>query len=126
MDLLSFSLNKLLDSIIKCFSVSRGCPRITRLSYEDDILIFSSACPTSLQLVMQTNGSYEAMSGQQINVQKSCFLVHDKLLRYRAAIVQRVTGFVHKPFSCVIFGLSVIFWEGEKNLFHGNGTVCNQ
>ena len=79
-EVLSLSLNKLLENRdFKCFSVPRGCPKITHLSYADDVIIFLSACPSSLWCVMQTIGWYEEVSGQQINVQKSDFLVHDKL-----------------------------------------------
>ena len=52
-EVLSRSLNKLLENQnFKCFSVLRGFPKITHLSYADDVLIISSACSTSLQCVM--------------------------------------------------------------------------
>lgn len=40
-EVLSHSLNKLLENrLFKCLSVPKGCPRITHLSYADDIFIF--------------------------------------------------------------------------------------
>ncbi|XP_027174413.1 uncharacterized protein LOC113774033 [Coffea eugenioides] len=63
-EVLSRSLNKLIEyQEFKCFSVPRGCSRITHLSYADGVLVFSSASSSSLRCVMQTIRSYEAISG---------------------------------------------------------------
>ncbi|XP_071918720.1 uncharacterized protein [Coffea arabica] len=105
MEVLSRSLNKLLESQnFKCFSVPRGCPKITHLSYADDVIIFLRAHPSSLRCVMQTIGWYEKVSSQQINVQKSDFLVHDKLPAHCVAKVRRATGFVVKAFPIRYLG----------------------
>ncbi|XP_071906091.1 uncharacterized protein [Coffea arabica] len=119
-EVMSRSLNKLLENReFKCFLVPKGCPKITHLSYTDDVLVFSGACSSSLRCVIQTIGGYEAISGQKINVQKCGFLTHDKLPSYCMARVRRATGFGHKSFpvrysGCPLFtGLrkSVYFME---------------
>mgnify|MGYP004727269031 CR=1 FL=1 len=76
----------------------RGCPSITHLSYTDDTIIFSSARPSSLNLIMKTLKTYKTLSSQQLNVHKSYFLVHDKLLMQQKTNVQRITGFVQQSF----------------------------
>nr|XP_027123281.1 uncharacterized protein LOC113740010 [Coffea arabica] len=59
-EVLSRSLNKLIEHWeFQCFSVPPRCPRITHLSYADDVLVFSSASSSSLRCVMQTIRNYE-------------------------------------------------------------------
>ncbi|XP_027171858.1 uncharacterized protein LOC113771481 [Coffea eugenioides] len=88
----------------KCFSVPRGCPKITHLSYADDVLVFSGASSSSLRCVMQIIENYGAVSGQEINVQKCGFMVHAKLPSHCVARVRRVTGFGLKSFPVRYLG----------------------
>ena len=119
-EVLSRSLNKLLENRdFKCFSMPRACPKITHLSYADDVIVFSSACPTSLRYVMQTIGWYEEVSGQQINIQKSGFLVHEKLSSRCVARVRRVTGFVAKPFLVRYLGYPLFIGRRKSAYFLG-------
>nr|XP_027086510.1 uncharacterized protein LOC113708247 [Coffea arabica] len=104
-EVLSRSLNQLVEHReFKCFSVPRGCPMITHLSYADDVLVFSGASSASLRCVMQIIGKYEAVSGQEINVQKSGFMVHAKLPSQCVARIRRVTGFGLKSFPVRYLG----------------------
>ena len=81
---LSRSLNQLVAYRgFQGFRVLRSCPTITHLGYADDVLIFSGANTTSLKLAIKILGDYEVVSGQLINKQKSCFLVHAALERPR-------------------------------------------
>ncbi|XP_027120639.2 uncharacterized protein [Coffea arabica] len=104
-EVLSRSLNKLVEHRgFKCFSVPRGSPKITHLSYADDVLVFLGASSSSLRCVMQTIENYEAVSGHEINVQKCGFMVHAKLPRQCVARVRRLTGFGLKSFPVRYLG----------------------
>lgn len=119
-EVLSRSLNALLEHRgFKCFSVPRGCPKITHLSYADDVLVFSSACSSSLRCVMQIIGGYEQISGQELNVKKCGFLVHDKLPRHCVARVRRVTGFGLKSFPVQYLGCLLFVGRRKSQYFMG-------
>ena len=130
-EVMSRSLNKLLENReFKCFLVPKGCPKITHLSYTDDVLVFSGACSSSLRCVIQTIGGYEAISGQKINVQKCGFLAHDKLPSYCMARVRRATGsagngFWPQIFSCAILGLPAFHRASKECVLHGDGAVSH-
>ena len=96
--------------------VLKACPKITHLSYANDIIIFSSAYPTSLRCVMQTIGWYEEVSGQQINVDKSDFLVHDMTPSRCVARVWQVTGFVLKSLPVRYLGCP-LFSGRRKSMY---------
>nr|XP_027083663.1 uncharacterized protein LOC113705962 [Coffea arabica] len=104
-EVLSRSLNQLVEHReFKCFSVPRGCPRITHLSYADDVLVFTGASSASLRCVMQVIENYEAVLGQEINVQKCGFMVHAKLPSQCVARIRRATGFGLKSFPVRYLG----------------------
>ena len=115
--MLSHSFSSLLESRdFRCVSVPRGFPKSTHLSYADDILIFSSTCPTSLRGVMQTIEVYKAVSSQKINAQKCCFLVHEKLPSRCVARVWRVTVFAPKSFPVCYLGY-LLFSGRRKSMY---------
>ena len=86
------------------FFVKRGCPLVTHLGYANDVLVFSSANVKSLKLLKRVLTTYEAVSGQRINAGKSCFLVHPKVCPSKKMTIQRLTGFMYKPFPIKYLG----------------------
>nr|XP_027082134.1 uncharacterized protein LOC113704429 [Coffea arabica] len=101
------------------FSVPRGCPLVTHLGYADDVLVFSSASAGSLKLVKRVLTNYEAVSGQRINAGKSCFLVHPKVGLSRRMAIQRLTGFMYKPFPIKYLGFPLYCGRRKKEFFGG-------
>lgn len=59
------------------FYMQQRGPQINHLSFADDTIIFTSGRTKSLQLIMKVLATYESMSGQQINKNKSHFIVPD-------------------------------------------------
>ena len=55
--------------------MERNGPQINHLSFADDIIIFTSTENNSLHLIMKTIEEYEGVSGQQVNKEKSFFMV---------------------------------------------------
>nr|XP_027067665.1 uncharacterized protein LOC113693307 [Coffea arabica] len=101
------------------FFVPRGCPLVTHLGYADDVLVFSSATVRSLKLVKWVLTTYEAVSGQRINAGKSCFLVHLKVCLSTKMAIQRLTGFMYKPFPIKYLGFPLYCGHRKKEYFGG-------
>jgi len=66
------------DNIIKPFTHPTGSSIISHLSYYDDIIIFTNGNKRSCQKLMDFLHSYEDLSGQKINMQKSSFTMDTK------------------------------------------------
>ncbi|XP_075079894.1 uncharacterized protein LOC142165180 [Nicotiana tabacum] len=74
---LSRGLNSLHRNPYFCsFGLPKWSSKINHLVYADDTIIFSSADATSLRLIMEVLGAYEATSGQLINKSKSALYMH--------------------------------------------------
>ena len=66
---------------------------------------------------MQTNGWYEEVSGQQINIDKSGFLVYDKTSSRCVARVRQVTGFVLKSLPVRYLGCPLFSGRRKNGYF---------
>ncbi|WMV46072.1 hypothetical protein MTR67_039457 [Solanum verrucosum] len=75
-EVLSRMLNLLhQDQNYKGFHMQIGGPQINHLCFADDVIIFTAATRSSLQLIMKTLSTYEAVSDQSINKENSHFMV---------------------------------------------------
>ena len=106
------------------YKVSIGCRIVTHLSYADDVVIFTSCLKSSLCLVMRVLEDYCAISGQKVNKQKSCFLVHSRLAPQRRRIFKQIT---RAPFGLAVLGVvfkkqhcSILFLSLRKSIFRLN------
>ncbi|KAH0695796.1 hypothetical protein KY289_013278 [Solanum tuberosum] len=63
------------DQSYKGFHMQIRGPQINHLCFADDVIIFTSATRSSLQLIMKTLNTYEVVSNQSINKEKSHFMV---------------------------------------------------
>ncbi|XP_027081100.2 uncharacterized protein [Coffea arabica] len=121
-EVLSRGLNNLaLQSGFLSFKVPYGCPDITHLAFADDILIFANGSALSLRAIMQVLEAYQRCSGQLINVQKSCYLVHPMLSTARRRVIHRITKFSYKPFPIYYLGFPLYFGRCKSSYF---GGVC--
>lgn len=50
-------------------------PQINHLNFANDVIIFTSGTSRSLELIMKALVTYEKVSGQMVNKNKSHFLV---------------------------------------------------
>nr|XP_027088662.1 uncharacterized protein LOC113710011 [Coffea arabica] len=104
-EVLSRSLNALAEHrSYRPFKVPSGCPVVTHLAYADDVIIFTNGLKASVQLVKRVVDGYYSLSGQQVNCQKSYFLVHPRLPPQHRAMIRMVTGFSYKSFPIKYLG----------------------
>ncbi|XP_027096071.1 uncharacterized protein [Coffea arabica] len=120
-------LSRLLNSLLlskgfKPFKVPPGCPSITHLAYADDVIIFSSGLKRSIQLVMNVLHSYVSVSGQKVNHQKSCFLLHSTIPRVRKSMVAEITGFQPREFPVKYLGCPLYVGRRKKCYF---SEICD-
>lgn len=82
-ELLSRILNNLFHhQHYKGFNMVITGPQINHLSFADDIIIFTSGEKVSLQLIMKTLSTYEMVSDQLINTNKSHFMIPTNTPQY--------------------------------------------
>ncbi|WMV32834.1 hypothetical protein MTR67_026219 [Solanum verrucosum] len=75
-EVLSRMLNLLhQDQNYKGFHMQIRGPQINHLCFADDVIIFTAATTGSLQLIMKTLSTYEVVSDQSINKEKSHFMI---------------------------------------------------
>ena len=70
---------------------------------------------------MQVLERYQRCSGQLINAQKSCYLVHPALLPARRMVVERVTAFAWQSFPIRYLGFPLYFGRCKSAYF---GEMC--
>ena len=77
-EVLSRQLNMLYNNpLYSGFHMEKRGPQINHLSFVDDIIIFTSTNRKSLQLIVETITDYEKVSDQQLNKDKSFYMVTD-------------------------------------------------
>ncbi|XP_047252762.1 uncharacterized protein LOC124887329 isoform X2 [Capsicum annuum] len=77
----------------KGFDVPKWSYKINHLAYADDTIIFTSADSVFLKMIKNTLQEYEKVSGQMINVSKSFFYMHQKVVDALVQEVASITGF---------------------------------
>ncbi|EOY25449.1 Uncharacterized protein TCM_016755 [Theobroma cacao] len=93
-----FSDHKSLHYLSGCFMP------ISHLAFADDIVIFTNGCRPALQKILIFLQEYEAVSGQQVNHQKSCFITSNGCPMTRRQIIAHTTGFQHKTLPVIYLG----------------------
>ncbi|WMV27386.1 hypothetical protein MTR67_020771 [Solanum verrucosum] len=116
-------LTKLMEQLISesfiPYSVDKGCPSFTHLSYADDTILFSSGDPLSLMAMMNKLSVYEKCSGQLINKDKSCFLVAPNTHESLTYDIKRITGFSQSNFPFTYLGCPIYFGRQRVKYFDG-------
>lgn len=105
------------------FRVPAGCPIITHLAYANDVIIFCRARKQSIQMVMQILMEYCAVSGQQVNQSKSCYMSHSKLPLERRRVGGQMTGFQWKAFPVKYLGFPLFYGRCRCSYF---SKVCSK
>lgn len=95
------------------FHLPRGAVKISHLLFADDVIIFMNGGLSSLRNLKLFLSRYEACSGQQVNVQKSCFMASKKMPRSSIRNISHLTGFSHKTGSILYLGIP-LFYGREK------------
>ncbi|XP_019246545.1 PREDICTED: uncharacterized protein LOC109226206 [Nicotiana attenuata] len=111
-EVLSGSLNKLFEhKSFMGFGMPKWSDPLNHLAYADKTIIFASAHPPSLSKIMAVLGSYERISGQMINKDKSSYYMHSKVANGLFQAVGAITGFarVLDPPNNILENLHKIF-----------------
>lgn len=100
------------------FYVSAGS-RVPYLAFADDIFIFFRCSQDALEAIREFFGSYQAMSGQRINVAKSSYLCSNRASADQLALVQSILGFRQQEFPFVYLGAPIDRGRTRVVLFDG-------
>lgn len=97
------------------YSLDNGSPMVNHLCYADDTILFSSADPLSIGLMMNKLRAYENISGQRINKKKCGIYVSANLTEDNIKEIELISGFNHLKFPMQYLGCPII--KGGKKLF---------
>ncbi|XP_027156634.1 uncharacterized protein LOC113758125 [Coffea eugenioides] len=101
------------------FKVPSKCPTVTHLAYADGVIIFCSGVKCTLQRVLRVLEAYCNVSGQQLNLQKSCFIAHDALTQSWTRVISQVTGFQARSLLLKYLGCSLYSGRRRRCFFSG-------
>lgn len=97
---------------------SRG-PQINHLSFADDIIIFSSTTRDTLHMIMKTLATYESVSDQLINKDKSHFMVPSNAPIEVINVIVEITGFTQKNSPITYLGCP-LYIGGQKIIYYSD------
>lgn len=116
----------MMDSLIHSnfipYSKYQNGPIISHLCYTDDIILYSSGDPNYLKMMMSKQKTYERISGQLVNKNKSGFYVTLKDSDPKINIIKQLTGFTHCQFPMQYLGCPI--YVGHKKMMYFNTMVA--
>lgn len=92
-------------------------PQVKNMSFLCDIILFTSRRHKTLKLITQTLKSYEEVSGQMENKDKSHFMIHFNAFNNTRDRIQRVTGFKQKEGPITYLGCPLFIGKPKIILF---------
>ncbi|WMV46066.1 hypothetical protein MTR67_039451 [Solanum verrucosum] len=116
----NWMLNKLyLNQNYQGFHMEPRGPQINHLSFADDVIIFTSGQRTSIQLIMKTLTTYEQVSNQLINRDKSHFMLHVDSPQGIAEMLKEEAGFTQKDNPINYLGCP-LYIGGQRNIYYSH------
>lgn len=127
-EFLSQKLNALNNNVeFLGFSMNIRCPSINYLAFADDIILFFSGCRKSLELMMGALSTYEKVSGQMVNKQKSSVSISPKEHYQAITRIEEIIGIVHKSFPIKYLGCPLYIGRKTTTLFSDMmGKILNK
>ncbi|EOY17514.1 Uncharacterized protein TCM_042330 [Theobroma cacao] len=119
---LSRGLNALYDQYPSLHYSSGVSISVSHLAFADDVLIFTNGSKSALQRILAFLQEYQEISGQRINVQKSCFVTHTNVSSSRRQIIAQTTGFSHQLLLITYLGAPL--YKGHKKVILFNDLVA--
>nr|XP_027103110.1 uncharacterized protein LOC113724399 [Coffea arabica] len=101
------------------YSVPSGGSPPVHLGYADDVIVFCNGGWVSVRKVMGVLIDYQRVSGQLVNVSKSCCLLSKKVFGLRSRRVAEETGFARKSLPITYLGCPLYEGRRSKSLFAG-------
>ncbi|WMV30189.1 hypothetical protein MTR67_023574 [Solanum verrucosum] len=98
------------------FSMNPNCASSPD-GFEDNVIIFTSATRSSLQLIMKTLSTYEVVSDQSINKEKSHFMVPTNTPMEIIDMVKDITGFYQKDSPISYLGCP-LYTGGQRIIYY--------
>ncbi|XP_027124314.1 uncharacterized protein LOC113769296 [Coffea eugenioides] len=92
---------------------------IFNMDGDNDVIVFANGGADSLKRVMQILECYQSDSGQLVNVQKSGYLVHHRIIVARKRVIERVTHF-HKRELPVRYPGAPLFIGRAKEAYYSD------
>lgn len=119
-ELLSKMLNDLSYRIgYKGFHMNSNGPQINHLSFADDSILFCNGSKRPLEMILRVLKTYEDVSGQLMNKDKSCFTVAANTNTITITRIKRITSMNHQQFPIKYLGCPLI--TGKIKISHYSG-----
>nr|XP_027090446.1 uncharacterized protein LOC113711482 [Coffea arabica] len=99
------------------YATSRGCVRVTHLSFADDIIIFSRGDRRSVGNLVRFLNLYQTATGQRINNHKSLFIASRRCGTGQIRRIQQITGFRHGTLPLPYLGCNLYAGRRKKEYF---------
>ncbi|XP_019261368.1 PREDICTED: uncharacterized protein LOC109239280 [Nicotiana attenuata] len=112
---------KIIDMFFNGFNMEKRGPQVTHLCFADDVIIFTLGCRTSLMKIMAILQDYEQAYGQQINKNKSHFMIASSIFNYTNRRIQQLKGFSRKGSPITYLGCPL--YTGRKRIVHFNSLI---
>ena len=114
-------LSRLLDRLIigwkdMMYRTGRYTMGVSHLAYADDIIIFSQAHKSAILNLMECLNHYMEVSGQKVNVGKSCYYLDKKHYSW-ALEISAVSGFQQGSLPFTYLGVPIFQGRKKNNLF---------
>ena len=82
------------EGLIHGFALNRGGPKLTHLLFVDDSLLFCRSSRSECQKVLEILASYESLSGQKINRDKTSIFFSKSTIEARRMEIKNLWGFL--------------------------------
>ncbi|KAH0709403.1 hypothetical protein KY284_010830 [Solanum tuberosum] len=119
-EILSRMLNLLHhDQTYKGFHMETRGPQINHLCFADDVIIFTSTTRRSLQLIMKTLSTYEVVSDQCVNKEKSHFMIPTNATMETIERINEITGFSQQDNPITYLGCP-LYIGGQRIIYYSD------
>lgn len=105
------------------FSLKKNGPQVNHLGYLDNLVLFFSGDRKTIKMVMRQLKEYQIVFGQEINKDKSAFMIHDSTTRLTKKRLKRWTGYKYALFPFTYLGC--LIYTEKKRISYFSGITNN-
>ncbi|KAG5607179.1 hypothetical protein H5410_028671, partial [Solanum commersonii] len=107
--------------IYKGFHMNSNRSQINHLSFADNTILFYNGSKRPLEVILRVLKTYEAVSEQLMNKDKSCFTVSANTNTITINRIKRITSMNHEQFPIKYLGCPLFTWK--KKISHYSDIV---